>query len=138
MLSAARRFLATTRNMVKMDSAVAKLLQLDPATTSVSSHGGGGMSSAKTAKISTRLPDGSKKLYFLKTGKGKDAEIMFHGTPPSSCKSFLHNRNDPSAYQDAYKANMHHSMPSTTPCPHSALLLLATATSQTTLASPFS
>ena len=79
MLSAARRYLLTSSNMVKIDSAVAKLLQLDPANTSVSSHGGGGMSSASTAKISTTLSDGSKKLYFMKHGTGKDAEIMFRG-----------------------------------------------------------
>lgn len=37
------------------------------------------MSSASTAKISTTLPDGKEKLYFMKTGSGKDAEIMFTG-----------------------------------------------------------
>ena len=64
---------------MKIDSAVAKLLSLDASNTSVSSAGGGGMSSASTSKIVTRLSDGSSKYYFMKTGSGKDAEIMFTG-----------------------------------------------------------
>ncbi|KAF2230832.1 Ketosamine-3-kinase [Viridothelium virens] len=64
---------------MKIDSAIAKLLSLDPSSTSVSSHGGGGMSSASTAKITTKLSDGSDKQYFMKTGIGHEAEIMFQG-----------------------------------------------------------
>ncbi|PSK34873.1 hypothetical protein B9Z65_1456 [Elsinoe australis] len=64
---------------MKLDPAVVKLLALDSEQTSVSSHGGGGMSSASTSKIQTVLPDGSPKLYFMKTGTGKEAEAMFEG-----------------------------------------------------------
>lgn len=64
---------------MKLDSAVLKLLQLDPATTTVAAHGGGGMSSASTAKIKSEQSDGNVKEYFMKTGMGKDAEIMFEG-----------------------------------------------------------
>lgn len=73
-----RRLLHTT---MRLDPAVTKLLSLDPSTTTVSSHGGVGMSSASTAKITTKLADGSEKDLFMKTGRGKDAEIMFQGTP---------------------------------------------------------
>ena len=83
---------------MKLDSAIAKLLSLDPNSTSVSSHGGGGMSSASTSKITTKLDDGSHKQYFLKTGVGKEAEVMFEG--------------------EHYSLNaLHHSVPSL--CPQS-------------------
>ncbi|GAB7339749.1 hypothetical protein MBLNU457_6311t2 [Dothideomycetes sp. NU457] len=64
---------------MKLDSAVVKLLALDPHNTSVSSHGGAGMSSASTMKITTTAEDGSKKQFFMKTGKGSEAELMFTG-----------------------------------------------------------
>ncbi|KAF2724685.1 Ketosamine-3-kinase [Polychaeton citri CBS 116435] len=72
-----------------IDSAIATLLQLDPDNTTVSSAGGGGMSSASTSKITTKLDDGSTMQYFMKTGKGRDAEIMFEGEH-ASLKA-LHN-----------------------------------------------
>lgn len=84
MLRTLRKYLTTTTGkMVKVDSAITKLLNLDPSVTSMSSHGGGGMSSATTGKINTTLPDGRQKLYFMKTGVGRDAEIMFRGALPS-------------------------------------------------------
>ncbi|KAF2157665.1 Ketosamine-3-kinase [Myriangium duriaei CBS 260.36] len=64
---------------MKLDSAVIKLLSLDPEKTSVASHGGGGCSSAATSKIQTELSDGTRKLFFMKTGTGKEADIMFEG-----------------------------------------------------------
>ncbi|KAF2452437.1 Fructosamine/Ketosamine-3-kinase [Lineolata rhizophorae] len=64
---------------MKVDEAVLKLLSLDPAKTTVSSHGGGGMSSASTSRISTELADGRTKNYFMKTGRGEDARVMFEG-----------------------------------------------------------
>ena len=64
---------------MKIDSAVAKLLSLDASNTSVSAAGGGGMSSASTSKIVTQLSDGSSKNYFMKTGSGKAADLMFEG-----------------------------------------------------------
>lgn len=72
-------FASVSKSVMKLDPAVVKLLALDPEQTSVSSHGGGGMSSASTSKIQTVLPDGSPKLYFMKTGTGKEAEAMFEG-----------------------------------------------------------
>ena len=78
MLSTAQRFLRTPPAM-KLDSAIAQLLSLDADSTTVSSHGGAGMSSASTAKITTKLSDGSNKQYFLKTGIGNEAEVMFEG-----------------------------------------------------------
>jgi protein-ribulosamine 3-kinase len=62
-----------------VDSAITSLLSLDPAQTTFSSHGGAGMSSASTSKISTTLADGRPKNYFLKTGSGDTAEMMFRG-----------------------------------------------------------
>ncbi|PVI00681.1 Ketosamine-3-kinase [Periconia macrospinosa] len=62
-----------------IDSAVLKLLRLDHYNTTQSSAGGGGCSSASTFKIASRLNDGTEQLYFMKTGQGKDAEIMFKG-----------------------------------------------------------
>ncbi|KAI9656320.1 MAG: hypothetical protein M1821_004983 [Bathelium mastoideum] len=64
---------------MKLDPAIAELLSLDSASASVSFHGGGGMSSASTAKIAAKLSDGSDKQYFMKTGLGKEAEVMFEG-----------------------------------------------------------
>lgn len=88
---------------VHLDSAIVSLLGLDPANTSVSSHGGGGMSSASTSKITSQLPDGSSKQFFMKTGKGVDAKVMFegehaslnaiHNAVPTLCpKSFGHGQ----------------------------------------------
>lgn len=83
---------------MKIDSAVLRALQLEPAQTTVKSHGGSGFST--TAKISTRLPNGTEKHFFMKTGRGQDADIMFRGehaslnalhTVPSLCPaSFAH------------------------------------------------
>lgn len=83
---------------MKIDSAVIKALSLDPAKTTVAKHGGSGFST--TAKITTALKDGTEKHFFMKTGKGKDAEVMFAGehaslnaihTVPSLCPaSFAH------------------------------------------------
>ena len=83
---------------MKIDSAVIKALSLDSAKTTVAKHGGSGFST--TAKITTTLKDGAEKHFFMKTGKGKDAEVMFAGehaslnaihTIPSLCPaSFAH------------------------------------------------
>lgn len=69
----------TTQSIMKLDPAILKLLGLDPATTSVSSAGGGGCSSASTSKIVSKLEDGSEKAFFMKTGSGEDAKVMFEG-----------------------------------------------------------
>lgn len=67
------------RSAMKLDPAVIELLKLDPDNTTVSSAGGGGCSSASTSKITSKLSDGTEKLFFMKTGRGKDANIMFEG-----------------------------------------------------------
>ena len=64
---------------MKLDPAVIELLKLDPENTTVSSAGGGGCSSASTSKITSKLADGTEKCFFMKTGHGKDANIMFEG-----------------------------------------------------------
>ena len=87
---------------MKIDAAILRSLSLDPAKTTIASHGGSGFSS--TAKLTTTLDDGSQKHFFLKTGQGRDAEVMFAGehaslnalhTIPSLCpQSFAHGRMD--------------------------------------------
>jgi fructosamine-3-kinase len=88
---------------MKIDPALVSLLKLDASTASISSAGGGGMSSASTSKIVQKLDDGTTKQYFMKTGKGKEADIMFtgehaslnaiHNAVPSLCpKSYGHGQ----------------------------------------------
>jgi protein-ribulosamine 3-kinase len=60
-----------------IDSAVAKLLSLDPKETTIS--GAAGSSFASTSKITTKLSDGTEKQFFMKTGSGKEASVMFEG-----------------------------------------------------------
>lgn len=62
---------------MKLDAAVVKALSIEPAGTKVVSHGGSGFST--TAKIITIANDGSEKHYFMKTGMGKEADVMFKG-----------------------------------------------------------
>ena len=69
----------TTRSTMKLDPAVIKRLNLDAASTTVSSAGGGGCSSASTSKIVSQLENGQTKAYFMETGSGREAEIMFEG-----------------------------------------------------------
>ncbi|KAF2502940.1 Ketosamine-3-kinase [Lophium mytilinum] len=64
---------------MKLDPAVVKLLSLDPEHTTVSSAGGGGCSSAFTSKITEKGSDGKERCFFMKTGSGKEARIMFEG-----------------------------------------------------------
>lgn len=64
---------------MKVDQAVIDLLNLDPDNTSVSSAGGGGCSSASTSKITSKSSDGTDQVFFMKTGKGEEAEVMFRG-----------------------------------------------------------
>jgi len=73
----------------KVDSAIISLLSLDPSQTSLSSSSGIGMSSATTSKITTTLSDDTSKNYFLKSGNGREAEVMFAGEHASL--NALHN-----------------------------------------------
>ncbi|KUJ08598.1 Ketosamine-3-kinase [Mollisia scopiformis] len=61
----------------KIDPAILKALSLDEANTTISSHGGSGFVS--TFKLTTKDKDEKEKLYFVKTGKGRECEIMFAG-----------------------------------------------------------
>jgi protein-ribulosamine 3-kinase len=65
---------------MKLDPAVVQLLGLDDAATTVSAAGGGGCSSASTSKIVSKLQDGTEKAFFMKTGRGEEAKVMFEGT----------------------------------------------------------
>ena len=62
---------------MELDSAVIRALSLSPSSTSISPRSGSGFST--TAKITTTSVDGSEKHYFMKTGPGKDAAVMFQG-----------------------------------------------------------
>ena len=62
-----------------VDPAILEALGLDPSTTEakIASHGGSGF--ASSFKLTVTTPDGEEKPYFVKTGSGKDAEVMFQG-----------------------------------------------------------
>lgn len=64
---------------MKLDPVVVDRLGLDPEKTRVSSASGGGSSSASTWKITSQLDDGTEKTFFMKTGNGKEAGVMFQG-----------------------------------------------------------
>lgn len=59
-----------------VDTAILDALGLEPANTKMVTHGGSGFSS--TFKLSS-IKDGQDMNYFVKTGTGKDAEVMFQG-----------------------------------------------------------
>lgn len=61
----------------KVDPAIIEALGLDPANSAINPHGGSGFVS--TFKI-TSEKDGKPLNYFVKTGEGKGAEVMFKGT----------------------------------------------------------
>lgn len=58
------------------DPSILVALDLDPASSTISSHGGSGF--ASTFKLSG-IRGGKTKNYFIKTGSGTNAEIMFKG-----------------------------------------------------------
>ncbi|KAL8769839.1 MAG: hypothetical protein Q9209_004277 [Squamulea sp. 1 TL-2023] len=62
---------------MKLDPSILRALSLDPAATSVSTHGSSGFNS--TAKITTTLPNNTRKQFFMKSAPGKAAETMFRG-----------------------------------------------------------
>lgn len=63
---------------MKLDPAVLELLNLDASNTTVSA-GGSGCSSASASIITTQLPDGGQKKFFMKTAKGKEGDVMLTG-----------------------------------------------------------
>lgn len=64
----------------KVDSAILEALGLDAKSSKIAAHGGSGF--ASTFKLSGQV-DGKEVNYFVKTGTGTDAEIMFRGQPTS-------------------------------------------------------
>ena len=71
-----------------VDPALAEALGLDPSTAKMASHGGSGF--ASSSKL-TGLKDGKEARFFVKTGSGADAEVMFRGKYPHSDSSHLHS-----------------------------------------------
>lgn len=64
--------------MVVVDPAIVAALGLDPTTTTVHAHGGSGFSS--TFKVTGRQIGVAKDVqYFVKTGTGPEAAVMFRG-----------------------------------------------------------
>jgi protein-ribulosamine 3-kinase len=59
-----------------VDSAILEALGLDPAQTKMTSHGGSGF--ASTFKLTSTV-DGAEKNLFVKTGTGRNADVMFTG-----------------------------------------------------------
>ncbi|GAP83735.1 putative fructosamine kinase [Rosellinia necatrix] len=59
-----------------IDPALIEALGLDPNTAKLTSHGGSGF--ASTFKLSSRV-NGKQINYFVKTGTGPDAQLMFRG-----------------------------------------------------------
>jgi hypothetical protein len=60
----------------KLDPVILKALSLETSNTTLAAHGGSGF--AFTGKV-TSVVDGKEKLFFVKTGKGRESEIMFAG-----------------------------------------------------------
>lgn len=95
--------------MSSVDSEIIKSLSLDPDQTSITSHGGSGF--ASTSKISSTV-DGQPVKYFVKTGTGKDSEVMFRGE--------CHRFNGSIVRVNYSQVSMRLSTPSTTRFPISA------------------
>jgi protein-ribulosamine 3-kinase len=60
----------------ELDRAILKALSLEASNTTLAAHGGSGF--AFTGKVTSTV-DGSEKLFFVKTGKGTESEVMFAG-----------------------------------------------------------
>lgn len=60
----------------ELDPAILKALSLETSNTTLAAHGRSGF--AFTGKV-TSLVDGNEKLFFVKTGKGRESEVMFAG-----------------------------------------------------------
>ncbi|KAG9574796.1 hypothetical protein KCV04_g24384, partial [Aureobasidium melanogenum] len=81
----------------------------DPEKTTLSGAGAGS-SFASTSKITTKLSDGTEKQFFMKTGSGKEASVMFEGEHASL--SAIHNAV-PSLCPQSYGHGTFTSSPST-------------------------
>lgn len=63
--------------MSGVDAAILEALGLSAEQTKISSHGGSGF--ASTFRLSSVTSEGETVNYFVKTGTGPDAEVMFRG-----------------------------------------------------------
>lgn len=81
-----------------VDPAVIEALQLDPEQTKIASHGGSGF--ASSFKL-TSVVDGQPIKFFVKTGSGKEAEVMFTGEFDSLSESIrlVHVNTSPDKWQ---------------------------------------
>lgn len=62
--------------VLELDPAILKVLSLEASNTTLTAHGGSGF--AFTGKV-TSVVDGKERLFFVKTGKGKECGVMFAG-----------------------------------------------------------
>lgn len=76
LLTQATTRLSTMAPPPPVDAAIVDALGLDPASTSIASHGASGF--ASSFKLSTTVK-GEPVNYFVKTGTGPEAEVMFKG-----------------------------------------------------------
>lgn len=63
-----------------VDPAILEALGLEATSSKLVPHGGSGFSS--TYKLMA-TKDGKELTYFVKTGTGPDADVMFRGKPPT-------------------------------------------------------
>jgi len=70
---------------MNLDPNVAKIIGIDPENAIISPVGGGGCSSASAYKIVGRCKDGGHNAFFMKTGRGSEADIMFEGLCIRAC-----------------------------------------------------
>ncbi|RYP08359.1 hypothetical protein DL764_001928 [Monosporascus ibericus] len=91
-----------------VDPAIIEALCLDPSLTKIASYGGSGF--ASTFKLSSTV-DGKDRNFFVKTGTGSDAKVMFkgehsslnaiHSAVPNFCpRSYAHGafKENPNKY----------------------------------------
>lgn len=71
-----------------VDPALVEALGLAPSTAKMASHGGSGF--ASSSKL-TGLKDGKEAQFFVKTGSGADAEVMFRGKLPTPLLTYTYS-----------------------------------------------
>ena len=69
-----------------VDPAIIEALGLEAASSKLVSHGSSGFSS--TYKL-VATKNGKELTYFVKTGTGPDAKVMFQGKPPPAPKPVI-------------------------------------------------
>lgn len=97
-----------------VDSAILQALGLDARNTKQASHGGSGF--ASTFKL-TGVKDGKEVNYFVKTGTGKDSEVMFRGTAVPK-PSRTHTNTNTLVGEHASLNAIHNAAPNFCPASH--------------------